>query len=271
MDRLPARQRHSAAHTIGNGPHDSAAYNPWGSTTATTGTLPALGYQGGYTDPATGLVYMGARWYNPATGGLPTATDTITTTSAPGNGTPATAGDPLAATGPGLGYASDNPLTTVDPGPVTCSSHDEPWRWGIRSCGRPRGDSRHHCRKQRRPVLVAVTSSTALLLAGCRTTTSPTAPGKRGPMTVGCGYTSGAGSWPSHLYRITRRCLERVRLVLLRSSASTSASAVPTGLPAGQAPTGKRERGPRQAAREPGHHPSPAQQNTAADRTEETI
>jgi RHS repeat-associated protein len=93
----------------------SAAYDPWGNITATAGTMPALGFQGGYTDPATGLVSMGARWYNPATGGF-TTTDTLLTTPGPGNGTPATAGDPLAGDGPGpYGYAADNPLTITDP------------------------------------------------------------------------------------------------------------------------------------------------------------
>jgi RHS repeat-associated protein len=45
----------------------TATYDPWGASTTTTGTLP-LGYQGGWTDPTTGLVNAQSRWYNPATG-----------------------------------------------------------------------------------------------------------------------------------------------------------------------------------------------------------
>jgi hypothetical protein len=88
--------------------------------------MPSLGYQGGYTDPATGLVNMGARWYNPATGGF-TSADTLglapqdaTSGAAAAVGAAAAAvgaalGDPLAGGGPGpYGYATDNPLTTTD-------------------------------------------------------------------------------------------------------------------------------------------------------------
>ncbi|MFI8522751.1 LamG-like jellyroll fold domain-containing protein [Streptomyces sp. NPDC085481] len=53
----------------------SRAYDPFGKTTATTGTNPALGYQSGWTDNATGEVNMAARWYQPGTGNF-TARDT---------------------------------------------------------------------------------------------------------------------------------------------------------------------------------------------------
>lgn len=93
----------------------SAAYDPWGNVSAAAGTMPAAGYQGGYTDPATGLVDMGARWYDPGTAGF-TSADTLLTANAPGAGTPATTGNPLAGGGPGpYGYAADNPLTVTDP------------------------------------------------------------------------------------------------------------------------------------------------------------
>ncbi|WP_159012053.1 FG-GAP-like repeat-containing protein [Streptomyces sp. NRRL F-5123] len=49
-------------------PGASTAYNPLGTPTATTGTTPALGYQGAWTDPTTGQVDMNARWYDPTTG-----------------------------------------------------------------------------------------------------------------------------------------------------------------------------------------------------------
>ena len=44
------------------------AYDPFGVVTGSTGTQPSIGYQGDYTDPTTGLVNMGARWYRPTTG-----------------------------------------------------------------------------------------------------------------------------------------------------------------------------------------------------------
>ena len=37
--------------------------------------MPSLGYQGQYTDPATGNINMAARWYSPATGSF-TSNDT---------------------------------------------------------------------------------------------------------------------------------------------------------------------------------------------------
>jgi RHS repeat-associated protein len=81
----------------------SAAYSPYGTVTATSGAMPALGYQGAYTDPATGLVDMGARWYDPATGSFATS-DAITGSPVPstldGNPYAYTSGDPLVQTDP---------------------------------------------------------------------------------------------------------------------------------------------------------------------------
>lgn len=45
----------------------SANYDPWGVRTSSGGSVP-LGYQGGYTDPDTGLTNALARWYNPTLG-----------------------------------------------------------------------------------------------------------------------------------------------------------------------------------------------------------
>jgi len=44
----------------------SASYDPWGTTTASTLTG-TVGYQSGFTDPATGNVNLHARWYSPTT------------------------------------------------------------------------------------------------------------------------------------------------------------------------------------------------------------
>ncbi|MET9652141.1 RHS repeat-associated core domain-containing protein [Streptomyces sp. NPDC006460] len=53
----------------------SRAYDPFGKTTATNGTNPAVGYQSGWTDTTTGEVNMASRWYQPGTGGF-TSRDT---------------------------------------------------------------------------------------------------------------------------------------------------------------------------------------------------
>ncbi|WP_234439433.1 LamG-like jellyroll fold domain-containing protein [Streptomyces wedmorensis] len=53
----------------------SRSYDPFGQTTATGGTNPAVGYQSGWTDSTTGEVNMAARWYQPRTGSF-TSRDT---------------------------------------------------------------------------------------------------------------------------------------------------------------------------------------------------
>ena len=51
-------------------------YDPFGQPVGTTGVVPQVGFQSDWTDPTSGLVWMGARWYQPATGGF-TARDTV--------------------------------------------------------------------------------------------------------------------------------------------------------------------------------------------------
>jgi RHS repeat-associated protein len=47
------------------------SYTPWGEIANHTGALPpSFGFQSSYTDPSTGLIDMGARWYRPASGGF---------------------------------------------------------------------------------------------------------------------------------------------------------------------------------------------------------
>ncbi|MEU2263648.1 LamG-like jellyroll fold domain-containing protein [Streptomyces sp. NPDC019645] len=46
----------------------SKAYTPFGEVLATQGASAPLGYQSGWTDPASGDVNMAARWYQPGTG-----------------------------------------------------------------------------------------------------------------------------------------------------------------------------------------------------------
>jgi RHS repeat-associated protein len=75
----------------------TATYDPYGNLTASTGTLPRLGYNGQYTDPESGLIYLRARYYDPATAQFLSR-------------------DPLVAvTGSSYGYVDDNPLNGTDP------------------------------------------------------------------------------------------------------------------------------------------------------------
>ncbi|MFD9591983.1 LamG-like jellyroll fold domain-containing protein [Kitasatospora sp. NPDC059973] len=46
----------------------STAYDPFGKPTASAGVTNSLGYQSGWTDPASGDVNMAARWYRPGSG-----------------------------------------------------------------------------------------------------------------------------------------------------------------------------------------------------------
>ncbi len=73
-------------------------YNPYGTLQASTGTATTpLGYGGQYTDPATGLEYLQARYYDPTTGQFLTV-------------------DPIASeTGRPYTYATDDPLVSSDP------------------------------------------------------------------------------------------------------------------------------------------------------------
>jgi RHS repeat-associated protein len=73
-------------------------YNSYGGIQASTGTATTtLGYAGQYTDPTTGLTYLRARWYDPATGQF-------------------TSVDPLQQlTDQPYTYASDNPINYTDP------------------------------------------------------------------------------------------------------------------------------------------------------------
>ena len=74
-----------------------AAYNPYGTLEASSGTLVRFGYAGEYTDPDTGLVHLRARDYDPATAQFITL-------------------DPaLALTGQPYSYAGGNPLQNTDP------------------------------------------------------------------------------------------------------------------------------------------------------------
>jgi RHS repeat-associated protein len=74
----------------------SATYDAYGTPTATTGTQSRLGYAGQYTDSETGLQYLRARYYEPATGQF-LSIDPV-----------------LPLTRDAFGYASRRPLNMID-------------------------------------------------------------------------------------------------------------------------------------------------------------
>lgn len=74
----------------------TASYSPYGTATS-TGDAPALGFAGEYTDAESGLVYLRARYYDPATAQFLTR-------------------DPIEDfTGDPYGYANGNPIMNTDP------------------------------------------------------------------------------------------------------------------------------------------------------------
>jgi RHS repeat-associated protein len=104
--RLTVSDRHGdvigGMAASGTGMADSTAFDPFGKVTAGTGTQRQVGYQGDWTDPATGQVNMGARWYQPGTGGF-ASRDTVT-----GSGGPSIMQNRYA-------YGAGRPLDMIDP------------------------------------------------------------------------------------------------------------------------------------------------------------
>ncbi|MEV6303420.1 RHS repeat-associated core domain-containing protein [Actinoplanes sp. NPDC051861] len=81
---------------------DTRTYDPFGTVTAATGETPLIGYQGAWTDGATGAVNMAARWYDPSTGRFPSR-DTLANAPTPdGNANR-------------YNYANSDPLNNIDP------------------------------------------------------------------------------------------------------------------------------------------------------------
>ncbi|WP_441246619.1 LamG-like jellyroll fold domain-containing protein [Kitasatospora sp. McL0602] len=108
-------------------PTGSNAYDPWGKPTATTGTPPNLGYQGGWTDTTTGQTSTASRWYDPTTPGF-TSRDTANlapTTSAIANRYTYGAGDPLNSVDP----SGHSPSCDEDPSPTGPDTRPRHNRW----------------------------------------------------------------------------------------------------------------------------------------------
>ncbi|TDO68097.1 RHS repeat-associated protein [Kribbella sp. VKM Ac-2571] len=89
--------------TMAAGLPDTRTYDPFGNSTSATGLKYRVGYQGDWTDPRSGDVNQGARWYNPGTGTF-NSRDTITQNAG-------TASSLLNL----YAYAGGNPMTLNDP------------------------------------------------------------------------------------------------------------------------------------------------------------
>ncbi|MFC3894117.1 RHS repeat-associated core domain-containing protein [Lentzea rhizosphaerae] len=98
-------------------------FDPFGSVTSSSGDVSPLGFQGDWTDGATGSVNMGARWYSPGAGQFVSRDDWTLDPS------PSSAGNRYA-------YTNNDPLNQIDPnGHVPCtpgpgkSIPGIPWGW----------------------------------------------------------------------------------------------------------------------------------------------
>ncbi len=83
----------------------TATYNPYGTTTATTGTTTPLGYTGAYCDPETGLIYLINRYYDPTTAQFLSIDPIESLTQAP------------------YTHASDDPINNADPSGLSVSAN----------------------------------------------------------------------------------------------------------------------------------------------------
>ncbi|WP_083752044.1 RHS repeat-associated core domain-containing protein [Saccharothrix sp. ALI-22-I] len=123
---------------------DKTSYDAFGKVTAKTGDTGPLGYQGDWTDPATGQVDMGARWYEPTTGGF-NARDDIPFQGGEGvraNRYTYGAGDPVGQIDPdghwswpwdwGDDDGGDGPSTSVETYQCILACFDEDTSWAIR-------------------------------------------------------------------------------------------------------------------------------------------
>lgn len=100
---------------------DSVAYDPFGKVVGSSGTRRSVGFQGDWTDPASGTVNMAARWYNPGSGGFESR-DSMTLPPAPSgmaNRYAYGVGSPLNYTDPTGHYPCKGfgPGFDCDPGP----------------------------------------------------------------------------------------------------------------------------------------------------------
>ncbi|MGJ5890819.1 LamG-like jellyroll fold domain-containing protein [Streptomyces niveiscabiei] len=153
----------------------SRAYDPFGRTTAKTGSTPTLGYQSGWTDTASGEVNMAARWYQPGTGSF-TSRDTWQldpTPSASANRYTYGDAEPLNGTDP-TGHAYD-PRSGGGGGRGGGASAPKPARGGGSGAKKPKSSKKPRKVPGRQPGN-ARSQECSSYSARCRT--KPTAPGR---------------------------------------------------------------------------------------------
>jgi RHS repeat-associated protein len=81
-----------------SGTATTTTYDPYGNVTSNSGSLTShLGFCGEYTDPESGLIYLRARYFDPATAQFLTRDPQVATTRSP------------------YGYVAGNPLNLADP------------------------------------------------------------------------------------------------------------------------------------------------------------
>jgi RHS repeat-associated protein len=99
-------------------PTSSNTYDPWGQVIASAGAGANLGYQGAWTDPTSGAVAMGARWYDTGRGAFDSR-DSLPYSGGPSsdaNGYLYVGGDPMSLTDPSGHYRepAPGPIPSVD-------------------------------------------------------------------------------------------------------------------------------------------------------------
>jgi RHS repeat-associated protein len=90
------------------------SYDPYGNVTSHTGASTPLEYDGQYTDAATGLQYLQARYYDPTTGQFLTVDPDVATTLSP------------------YGYVDGDPVNASDPTGLLCLEF-----WDASKCSNP--------------------------------------------------------------------------------------------------------------------------------------
>ncbi|MDX8048572.1 LamG-like jellyroll fold domain-containing protein [Lentzea sp. BCCO 10_0798] len=100
---------------------DSTTFDPFGKVLASTGTRSSLGFQSDYTDPDSGEVDMGARWYDPAAGAF-TSRDDISLPTAPSGGANR------------FTYGNGDPVGNYDPDGHYCATNGRSWLSPVAAC-----------------------------------------------------------------------------------------------------------------------------------------
>ncbi|MGW6931011.1 LamG-like jellyroll fold domain-containing protein [Lentzea sp. NPDC054927] len=100
---------------------DATTFDPFGKVQASTGTRPSLGFQSDYTDPDSGEVDMGARWYDPAAGGF-TSRDDISLPASPSVGANR------------FTYGNGDPVGNHDPDGHYCATNGRSWLSPVAAC-----------------------------------------------------------------------------------------------------------------------------------------